>query len=191
MEAKVQARQENHTRASTVADEIHELLPDPLRRAVDLAKEKGSSTWLTALPLIEHGFTLHKGGFHDALALRYGWTPSEMPPKCACGSKFSVKHALSCAKGRFPSIRHNEIRNLTVTLLTEVCHDVCIEPGLQPIPSDILTGAMANHQDGARLAIAANGFWGGTYERTFFDVSVQPPCPIKQTHFTLILLQEA
>ena len=134
-----------------------ELLPDPLRRAVDLAKEKGSSTWLTAPPLIEHGFTLHKGAFQDALALRYGWTPSEMPPKCACGSKISVEHALSCAKGGFPSIRHNEIRNLTATLLTEVCHNVCIEPGLQSVPSDILTGATANHQDGARLDIAANG----------------------------------
>ena len=182
MEAKVQVRQENHTR---VADEIRELLPDPLRRAVDLAKEKGSSTWLTALPLIEHGFTLHKGAFHDALALRYGWTPSEMPPKCACGSKFSVEHALSCAKGGFPSIRHNEICNLTATLLTEVCHDVCIEPGLQPVPSDTLTGATANHQDGARLDIAANGFWGGTYKRTFFDVRVFNPHAPSNRHTSL------
>ena len=94
---------------------------------------------------------------------------------CACGSKFSVEHALSCAKGGFPSIRHNEIRNMTATLLTEVCHDVCIEPGLQPVPSEALTGATANHQDGARLDIAASGFWGGTYERTLLDVRVFNP----------------
>lgn len=33
---------------------------------MDLAREKG---WLMALPLEEHGFTLHKSAFHDAIAL--------------------------------------------------------------------------------------------------------------------------
>ena len=162
-------------RISSEFNDVYENLPVSLQRSVDLATEKGSSTWLTALPLAEHGFALHKGSFHDAIALRYGWPPSEMPNKCACGTKFSVEHALSCPKGGFPSIRHNEIRDLTATLLTEVCHDVCTEPGLQPISNEILTGATANTQDGARLDIAVNGFWGGTYERTFLDVRVFNP----------------
>ena len=161
LEAKAQVQQENRERTSTQAIETRKCLPDSLQRAVDFASEKGASTWLTTLPLMDHGFALHKKGFHDALAIRYGWTPSEMPSMCACGSKSSVEHALSCAKGGFPSIRHNEIRDLTATLLTEVCHDVCIEPGLQPVPSTALTGATANHQDGAQLDIAASGFWGG------------------------------
>ena len=175
IEGKAQTRQENNERTSADADEIRELLPDSLQRVVDLANEKGSSTWLTALPLSEHGFALHKRAFHDALALRYGWTPTEMPCTCACGNKFSMEHALSCAKGGFPSIQHNEIRNLTATLLTEMCHDVCIEPGLQPIPREILTGATANHQDGARFDIAPSGFWGGSYETTYFNVRVFNP----------------
>ena len=154
LEAKALIHREKTT---TDAREILELLPVSLRRVIVLAKEKGSSTWLTALPLIEHGFALHKGAFHDALALRYGWTPSEMPSICTCGSRFSVEHALSCAKGGFPSIRHNEIRILTATLLTEVCHNVSIEPGLQPVPNETLMSASANRQDGARLDIAANG----------------------------------
>ena len=79
--------------------------------------------------------------------------------------------------GGFPSIRHNEIRNLTATLLTEVCNDVCIEPELQ---------------EGARLDIAANGFWGGTFERTYFDVRVfNPHAPLEQTHPAIFLLQKA
>ena len=164
-------------KTSTDAEEIRELLPVSLRRAVDLAKEKGSSTWLTALPLVEHGFVLHKGAFHDALALRYGWTPSEMPSMCTCGSKFSVEHALSCAKGGFPSIRHNEICNLTATLLTEVCHNVRIEPGLQPVTNETLTGASANRQDGARLDIAANGFWGGTLKEPSSMLECSIPTP--------------
>ena len=36
--------------------------------------------------LTEHGFTLHKSAFHDALALRYGWTPSRLPSKCECSN---------------------------------------------------------------------------------------------------------
>ena len=40
---------------------------------------------------------------------------------------FSVDHALSCPKGGFPSIRHNEIRDITANLLSEVCNDVCID----------------------------------------------------------------
>ena len=108
-----------------------------------------------------------------------------MPSICTCGSRFSVEHTLSCAKGGFPSIRHNEIRNLTATLLTEVCHNVSIEPGLQPVPNETLTGASANRQDGARLDIAANGFWGGTFERTFFDVRVFNPHAPSNRHTQL------
>ena len=175
LEAKAQISRETKKRMSSEFNEAYENLQASLQRAIDLATEKGSSTWLTALPLTEHGFTLHKGAFLDALALRYGWSPSEMPSKCACGNNFSVEYALSCAKGGFPSIRHNEIWDLTATLLTKVCHDVCIEAGLQPISNEILTGATTNTQDGARPDIAANGFWGGSYERTFFDVGVFNP----------------
>ena len=81
-----------------------------LKRAMELAQEKGASSWLTALPIQEDGFTLHKSAFWDALALRYDWTPSHLPSSCACGTCFSVEHALSCPKGGFPPLRHNEIR---------------------------------------------------------------------------------
>ena len=47
-----------------------------------------------------------------------------------------VDHALSCPKGGFLSIRHNEVRDLTADLLTEVCHDVEVEPHLQPLNTE-------------------------------------------------------
>ena len=93
-----------------------------------------------------------------------------MPSTYACGSKFSVEHVLFCSKGGFPSIRHNEIRDLTVNLLTDICHDGFVEPELQPITNEILSGASSNTQDGARLDIAANGIWSASFERTYFDV---------------------
>ena len=85
---------------------------------------------------------------------------------------YKVQHALSCLKGGFPSIWHNEIRDLTANLLTEVYNDVCIEAELLPIDSRVLTGASSYTQDGTRVYIAANGFWGGRFEHTFFDVWV-------------------
>ena len=42
-----------------------------------------------------------------------------------------MEHALSCMKGGFISIRHNEVRDFTVELLKETCSDVSIETALQ------------------------------------------------------------
>ena len=69
----------------------------------------------------------------------------------------NVEHALTCARGGFPTLRrHNEVRDITATLLTEACHEVCVEPDLQPVAPGQLSGA-ANQRDGARLDVAANG----------------------------------
>ena len=35
---------------------------------------------------------------------------------CVCGASFTVEHVLFCHHGVFPSLRHNEIRDITVTL---------------------------------------------------------------------------
>ena len=144
MEAKTTVRNTNKDNCSKATRDLMELLPDSLQRSVKLASEKGSSTWLTVLPLSEHGFALHKRAFQDSLVLQYGWIPDKLPSKCTCGVSFSVEHALSCPKGGFPSIRHNEIRDMTATLLTEVCNDVRIEPELQPVTDEELTGSSAN-----------------------------------------------
>ena len=53
-----------------------------------------------------------------------------MPSHCTCGSNFSMEHALACPKGGFPSIRHNEVCDLTAMILIDVCHDVKVEPDL-------------------------------------------------------------
>ena len=142
---------------------------------MDLAQEKSASSWLTSLPLKEFNFVLHKSAFRDAIALRYGWQPKNTPTHCTCGSKFSVQHALSCPKGGFPTMRHNEVRDLTAHLMATVCHDICIEPTLQPVTGEHLSGASAIRDDGARLDIAASGFWGGRHERAFFDVRIFNP----------------
>ena len=191
LEFKAIVRNKNREKSLKATCDLCETLPDSLWRSVKLASEKGSSTWRSVLPLSEHGFTLHKGAFHDALALRYGWIPDRLPSKCNCGVSFSVEHALSCPKGGFPSIRHNEIRDLTATLLTEVCNNVCIELELQPVTDEELTGFIANSQAGACLDIAANGVWGGTFEKTYFDVRIFNPHALSNRHQLELSLQKA
>ena len=95
--------------------------------------------------------------------------------QCECGNSFNVEHALSCAIGGFPSLRHNEIQDITASLLTEVCSEVCVEPDLQPVTPDQLNGASADSQDGARLDVSANEVWGGRFQKTYFDVRVFNP----------------
>ena len=51
--------------------------------------------------------------------------------------------------------RHNEIQDFTANVLTEVCHDVCVEPTLQELNGESLPHVTANSDDGARLEIRA------------------------------------
>jgi len=43
-----------------------------------------------------------------------------------------VDHALSCPKGGLPTLYYNEIRDLTATLLAEVCHQVELSLRFEP-----------------------------------------------------------
>jgi len=106
----------------------------------------------------------------------YSWPPSLTPLNCACGTHFLVDLALSCPKSDLPTLHHNEIRDLNATLLTEVCHQVKVEPELQPVSSpETFSLLTVNTQDGARLDIVMNGFWGGCTERCYVDVRIFNP----------------
>ena len=144
------------------------------QRSLSLAGEKGASAWLTTLPIEDMGFTLHKRAFRDAVFLRYGWTPPFLPTNCICGKAFSVDHALSCNRGAFPIHCHNEIRDLTAGLLSEVCQDVCLEPKLQRVDNESFIRRTANTNDQARLDISTKGFWERSV-RAFFDIQVFYP----------------
>ena len=171
---KKNIRKSNRLRHVQLASNICDQLSPEQRHCVELAKEKGSSSWLSVLPLEEHGFYLHKGEFRDALCLRYGWKLGSTPQSCSCGAQFSVDHAMICHMGGFPTICHNEIRDITASLLTEFCHNVATEPPLQPLSGETLVACSANTNDGARLDIRARGFWNASQD-AFFDVRVFCP----------------
>ena len=88
-----------------------------LNKTVQQAKQKGASSWLNALPIEDHGFTLTKGEFHDALALRYNKPLHSLPSNCPCGQKFNINHSRSCKKGGFVTMRHNNTCDFEANLL--------------------------------------------------------------------------
>ena len=166
--------QRRHNLAEEAA-RLRENLPTNLQNAMDLGSEKGASSWLGVLPLTEHGFDLHKGAFRDALSLRYGWQLTHLPSNCVCGKHFTVEHAFSCSRGGFPSLRHNDVRDITANLLAEVCHNVAVEPDLLPLSGEQFQHRTANTEDGARLDVRAQGFWGDKHQGAFFDIRVFNP----------------
>ena len=111
-------------------------------RAVKQAQEKGGGSWLNVLPLEEQGFTLTKGEFRDALALRYNKQLRALPSKCPCGQTFGVNHALNCKREGFVIIRHNNIRDFEANLLHKVHNDVETKPPLQAVNDELLSLAL-------------------------------------------------
>ena len=66
----------------------------------------------------------------------------------------------------FCLLRHTNSRDI-ITVATE--------PELQPVSSEEFSLSTANTQDGARLDIVMNRFWGGRSERAFVDIRVFNP----------------
>ena len=43
-----------------------------IKKAIEYARQPGASSWLYVIPLEQHGFSLNKSKFRDAILLRYG-----------------------------------------------------------------------------------------------------------------------
>ena len=91
------------------AERIKEIALRKNQRTLDLAVEKGSSAWLTVLPLQDLGFNMNKREFRDAVKLRYEWPVEEFPSTCSCGKAFTVDHSMICKLGGFITQRDNEL----------------------------------------------------------------------------------
>ena len=139
-------------------------------RAVDLATQKGASSWLTVLPIRDMNFDLNNSEFRDAVKLRYDWDVPDTPSVCVCGDHFNVDHATICKRGGFVIQRHDELRDLQAEMLRMVCNGVETEPVLQDITGEELNRG-ANTAPDARLDVVTRGFWE-RQRSAFFDVRI-------------------
>ena len=99
------------------------------------------------------------------------------PTKSLCLRKFFQHRSCIHLLDRWFSIcaHHNDLRDFTVNLLTEVCPNVCMEPPLQALTGELLSHDTSNSEDGAHLDVSAQGLWGDCHHRAFFDVHVFHP----------------
>ena len=65
---------------------------------------------------------------------------------------------MSSKKGGFVTIRHNDLRDLTGKILSEVFYDTDIESKLVPLSGEDLSNRTANRPNGARLDVRARDF---------------------------------
>ncbi|XP_066914998.1 uncharacterized protein [Clytia hemisphaerica] len=166
---KYQITKERSDRQKEKLDYLIQSMAPDKKKSTLANGQKGVSNWLTTLPLKEHGLDLSRNEFTDAIRLRYGWKLDKMPSKCACGANFDVAHALSCKKGGFVTLRHNELRDITAEMLEEVCKDVKVEPILSEIQEGEET--RGNQSKEARLDVSTVSFWTRG-QRAFFDIRV-------------------
>ena len=104
-EIKMEVTKDRNKRYEDTKKRLLTKLPEQGRLMLELACEKGASSWITALSIKEFGYLLNKQQFTDALFLRYNLTLKDCPKVCACGADSSVNHALICKLGAmFPCV---------------------------------------------------------------------------------------
>ena len=114
---------------------------------------------LLSFHYINRDFFLRRKALWDALRMRFGIPLKRIPQNCECGSPFNVQHALSCPKGGFTIILHNEVRDLTAKLLAEVCTNTTVEPTLAPLTGEKRDYLSSIKADDARADVSARGLW--------------------------------
>ena len=82
-----------------------------------------------------------------------------LPTSCLCRSKFDIQHSMSCRKGDFLYIKHNDLRDLTANMISEVCKDTKIKSKLTPLSGEELQGRTSNNSNVARVDTRIRGFW--------------------------------
>ena len=128
-EARIEVKRNHRAMLISKADEIQSNLPEPQRRAMILAREKGGSSTLTTIPIAEHGFFFEvKSDFHDHIHLRYCWPLDNLPLTCPCGSDFNVDHVQICKLSGFIHKHHDDPTAFLAKCTKEVYNDVELEP---------------------------------------------------------------
>ena len=81
-------------------------------------------------------------------------------------------------------MRHNEIRDVTATLLQEVTTSVEVEPILQLITGKRMNCRSAKADDNYGLDVKYRGFWS-SFQDAFFDVRVFNPLALSHQSSTI------
>ena len=145
---KEKSGQENFWRQNSI--DLVNRFEESRRRCLMRKIDNQCSGWLSVIPSEGNHFQMNAMEFRDALALRYGRTPINLPSHCDADEEiFDINHALNCAKGGLVYARHNELRDLNCSLLELA--------GLKQIMSEPVV--RESEDECIRADWAARGFW--------------------------------
>ena len=86
MEIKALIRQTNHEHQVQQAVTVYDHLSPQQKHLADLAKEKGTSSWLSVLPLDDHGFSSTRVHLKMQFACIMAGSPQTFPPNATAAS---------------------------------------------------------------------------------------------------------
>ena len=90
---------------------------DPVQGSRQLQQATKTGTWLKVQLSTVNGIELGAQEWRDALFLRYGLEPPNLPHYCdGRNAKFSICHALDCKRVGIFTARHNALRNRVAEL---------------------------------------------------------------------------
>ena len=81
-----------------------------------------------------------------------------LPTSYPWGGKSDNQHSMSCRKDGFLNIRHNDLRDLTANMMSEVRKYTGIELKLAPLSGEELQGRTSSNSNEARVDIKTRGF---------------------------------
>ena len=172
---KAEIRKRHQEQAFAAAEAIQERLPQPQRRAMEVARLKGASSILTTLPIAEHGFYFEcKSDFFDMVHSRYCWPITNLPSTCPCGAQYSLNHSQICKLAGFVNMRHDDATDFLAKCVKEVRNDVEVEPQLLSLTGETFRHRSTNRQPDARADLRVRGFWSDS-QNAFFDTRVFYP----------------
>ena len=93
---------------------------------------------------------------------------------CACGSKVDTQQAMNCKKGGSDIIRRNNVRDITINMLSDVRKDITSEPVLLQLTRETFVKKSTQISDESRLDIKARGFWVNG-QNALYDIRVFDP----------------
>ena len=167
---KQEIRYSNRKCSEDQANTIYHQIPLQLKGYVDVANKRGSLCYLWMTKISSY--------IRETLEMHYVCTMA-IPYPIHLGSVTAGMHShqtmpWSVTWGASPLFRHNQIRDKTASLLTEVCSNVATEPHLQLLSGEGMRPAFTITDHGAGLDIHTRDFWNNR-QNAFFDVRVFHP----------------
>lgn len=105
----------------------------------EISSEKDASSWLSVLPIEDHGFICTKVPSGMLFAIDMVGNHLVYLLHVFVTRVLLLSNGLSCPNGGYTIFHHNNLRGLTTQLLNEICNNVSTELPLQPVLGELFT----------------------------------------------------